>query len=265
VLPVEIDCMNIHERPLVAFWVGRAFANKITGYHLRTPAPCGPQVVTPEGTIRVLPAQDAYLQMQRWLAHAFARCIRTNESAIAELMAQVSPGDDLTRAALWHTSPEPGKSEYLIWFERLERDAGRTLRTTEMVSRFRQLCEDAMEIGNKQRLLDVQAEMLGRITLLSVSQVVAAAPKGSDLSGAFVIKHRAEWRYPDFQFDAEGRLYPEIPLVITALGTQASQWDVLHWFLEPNEHFTETPLAHWPKDRLAVLEAARRTHWFGND
>jgi hypothetical protein len=81
----------------------------------------------------------------------------------------------------------------------------------------------------------------------------------------FGVKRGREWLYPRFQFDDRGQLYPEMQQVLTAFTAEASQWDVLQWFQEPQATLGATPREIWAKDRAAVVKAAQGEHWFARD
>jgi hypothetical protein len=69
------------------------------------------------------------------------------------------------------------------------------------------------------------------------------------------------WHYPRFQFDTRGRPSPHAAELLEALGTSADPWDVLRWFIEPNQKLDGAPpFEHWNVDPGSVIEIARRSH-----
>jgi hypothetical protein len=116
------------------------------------------------------------------------------------------------------------------------------------------------EEWNRAGVLEARAEMLR--LLPSVTMVDDAGLRASQR--ALAVKHSGQWHYPKLQFDVEAEPYPEMQQLLEALGSAASGWDVVSWLIEPNLHLAgRAPQEVWAVgDRAAVVDAARKAHWF---
>jgi len=88
----------------------------------------------------------------------------------------------------------------------------------------------------------------------------ALAKQLKDAGKALSVRLRNQDHYPGFQFDHENqRLYPEMAEILALLaGDYDYGWQMALWFTCNNVWLDgNTPLAIWPDDRRAVIEAAR--------
>lgn len=88
----------------------------------------------------------------------------------------------------------------------------------------------------------------------------ALAKQLKDAGKALSVRLRNQDHYPGFQFDQENqRVYPEMSGIIALLAADYEYgWQMALWFSCDNEWLEgKTPLALWPDDRRAVVEAAR--------
>lgn len=88
----------------------------------------------------------------------------------------------------------------------------------------------------------------------------ALAKQLKDAGKALSVRLRNQDHYPGFQFDQENQcVYPEMSEIIALLASDYDYgWQMALWFSCDNEWLDgKTPLAVWPDDRPAVLEAAR--------
>jgi hypothetical protein len=100
------------------------------------------------------------------------------------------------------------------------------------------------------------ADMLGS----TAKNRAALAKQLKDAGKALSVRLRNQDHYPGFQFDHENqRLYPEMAEIIALLAADHDAgWQMALWFACTNEWLGgKTPLAIWPDDRRAVIEAAR--------
>lgn len=91
----------------------------------------------------------------------------------------------------------------------------------------------------------------------------ALAKQLKDGGKALSVRLRNQDHYPHFQFDQENqRVHPEISAIISLLAADYDQgWQMALWFGCNNAWLGgRTPLAVWPDDRRAVVEAARSEH-----
>ena len=88
----------------------------------------------------------------------------------------------------------------------------------------------------------------------------ALAKQLKDGGRALSVRLRNQDLYPGFQFDRENqRVHPEMSEILALLAADyAYGWQMALWFTCNNEWLAgNTPLAVWPDDRQAVVEAAR--------
>jgi hypothetical protein len=88
----------------------------------------------------------------------------------------------------------------------------------------------------------------------------ALAKQLKDAGKALSVRLRNQDHYPGFQFDQENQcVFPEMSAIIALLAADHDYgWQMALWFSCDNEWLDgKTPLAVWPEDRQAVLEAAR--------
>ena len=88
----------------------------------------------------------------------------------------------------------------------------------------------------------------------------ALAKQLKDAGKALSVRLRNQDHYPGFQFDQENQcVAPEMSEIIALLAADYDYgWQMALWFSCDNEWLDgKTPLAVWPEDRQAVLEAAR--------
>ena len=88
----------------------------------------------------------------------------------------------------------------------------------------------------------------------------ALAKQLKDAGKALSVRLRNQDYYPGFQFDHENQcLYPEMAEVLALLAADYDYgWQMALWFSCNNEWLGgNTPLAIWPDDRRAVIEAAK--------
>lgn len=88
----------------------------------------------------------------------------------------------------------------------------------------------------------------------------ALAKQLKDAGKALSVRLRNQDHYPGFQFDHENqRLYPEMAEILALLAADYDYgWQMALWFTCNNDWLNgNTPLAIWPDDRRAVIEAAR--------
>lgn len=91
-----------------------------------------------------------------------------------------------------------------------------------------------------------------RSTSLSPWRRALRLRNGNRLLG---VKYGRHWKYPAFQFDADGRIRPEIAVILPRL-PDVSGWIRLRWFLTPNAHFGgQTPMSVWRHDPARVARA----------
>jgi hypothetical protein len=137
----------------------------------------------------------------------------------------------------------PGKEEAHQW--QLAQNAGAR-------NAFRMQC------GGLLSSRDV-ADLLGS----AAKNRAALAKQLKDAGKALSVRLRNQDHYPGFQFDHENqRLFPEIAEIIALLAADYDHgWQMALWFSCNNEWLGgNTPLAVWPDDRRAVIEAARAEH-----
>lgn len=115
----------------------------------------------------------------------------------------------------------------------------------------------------RQAVLDARRALLRQVKSRTIGEIrVALSSSGGDPSERAFCMRRANrlfgvcaggrWRYPEFQFDAEGQVYPEIGLILPHLPDETG-WLRLRWFLTPNEKLDGwTPLRAWTQDRARV-------------
>jgi hypothetical protein len=88
----------------------------------------------------------------------------------------------------------------------------------------------------------------------------ALAKQLKDAGKALSVRLRNQDHYPGFQFDHENqRLYPEMAEILALLAADYDYgWQMALWFSCNNDWLDgKTPLAVWPGDRSAVVDAAR--------
>ena len=88
----------------------------------------------------------------------------------------------------------------------------------------------------------------------------ALAKQLKDAGKALSVRLRNQDHYPGFQFDQEKQcVFPEMSEIIALLAADHDYgWQMALWFSCDNEWLDgKPPLAVWPEDRQAVLEAAR--------
>jgi len=88
----------------------------------------------------------------------------------------------------------------------------------------------------------------------------ALAKQLKDAGKALSVRLRNQDHYPGFQFDHENQcVYPEIAEIVSLLAADYDYgWQMALWFSCDNEWLGgKTPLAIWPDDRRAVIEAAK--------
>jgi hypothetical protein len=136
----------------------------------------------------------------------------------------------------------------------------------------------AGEESDREELIRIRKDMLEQaggtlssedIALAAQSTTTNSSQLAADQRGSgklFGVRWGREWRYPRFQFDATGRVYPEMKDVLTALSPDSPGWDRLQWFLQPHETLDgNTPLRVWNADRGKVIKAANTERWNGRD
>jgi len=136
----------------------------------------------------------------------------------------------------------------------------------------------AGEGSDREELMRVRKDMLEQaggtlssedLALAAQSTTTNSSQLAADQRGSgklFGVRWGREWRYPRFQFDAAGRVYPEMKDVLTALSPDIPGWDRLQWFLQPHETLKgSTPLQAWSADRPNVIKAANTERWNGRD
>ncbi|MBS0418216.1 MAG: hypothetical protein JSR66_10915 [Proteobacteria bacterium] len=136
----------------------------------------------------------------------------------------------------------------------------------------------AGEGSDREELMRVRKDMLQQaggtlssedLALAAQSTTTNSSQLAADQRGSgklFGVRWGREWRYPTFQFDATGRVYPEMKDVLTALSPDIPGWDRLQWFLRPHEALKgSTPLQAWKADRRNVIKAANTERWNGRD
>ena len=137
----------------------------------------------------------------------------------------------------------PGKEEAHQW--QLAQNAGAR-------NAFRTQC------GGLLSSRDV-ADLLGS----TAKNRAALAKQLKDAGKALSVRLRNQDHYPGFQFDHENqRIFPEMAEIIALLAADYDHgWQMALWFSCNSEWLGgNTPLAIWPDDRRAVIEAARAEH-----
>jgi hypothetical protein len=137
----------------------------------------------------------------------------------------------------------PGKEEAHQW--QLAQNAGAR-------NAFRMQC------GGLLSSRDV-ADLLGS----TAKNRAALAKQLKDAGKALSVRLRNQDHYPGFQFDHENqRLFPEMAEIIVLLAADYDHgWQMALWFSCNNEWLGgATPLAVWPDNRRAVIEAAKAEH-----
>jgi hypothetical protein len=132
--------------------------------------------------------------------------------------------------------------------------------TSDGSSRAFAMSKKNVEQKNREAVLEARSTMLQLVP----SHKMIDDRGMREARRVLAVKHRGEWYYPTFQFHAEAEPYAEMHQVHLSLGALATGWDVLQWFIEPNEFLGgRTPLEVWiAGDRPSVVAAAQQEHWF---
>ena len=133
---------------------------------------------------------------------------------------------------------------------------------------------EVVEAANREGLLKARDALIELVPCYTAEEIATlrgstttnASQLGADLRNArkiFGVRHGRAWLYPKLQFNRNGEPAPEIQKLLKALGAEATGWDVLQWFAEPNAELGgKTPTEAWTEDRMAVVRAAALAHWF---
>lgn len=122
-LPVPADAVG----PLCAAWLGIEFARKCEDSD-------APDLPFDRHSMTRLPRigwfvidtpADVFAALDSWYRNAFVAAIERRSREIAELLSWADPNRDETRAALYLSGTESQRERELVWWARLERDAGR--------------------------------------------------------------------------------------------------------------------------------------------
>jgi hypothetical protein len=122
-------------------WFGRRFVKRSKELEVALPITSDALIEFTDGCAWLGEPVEVHARLLAWLDKAFRQSIKDSNVELAQLMAQVMPDHELTRAALWRTATKAEADRDLHWFARLERDAGRDGDPARLREQFAQLCE----------------------------------------------------------------------------------------------------------------------------
>lgn len=140
-MPAAGTVTSSPETNLLAMWIGSDFASRAEMLQVST-SPIGPHdlFAATTGRFWLGPPEEVYVRLITWIEKAFRRVVASSNAELARLMIKVMPDHELTRAAVWFTTPKTARAELLEWYERIERDANRTADAAGLARRYQSLC-----------------------------------------------------------------------------------------------------------------------------
>ena len=127
---------------IIAMWFGKRFLERAKALGVPAPITSETMIEVAEGFAWLAPKLEVHARLLAWLERAFRQSIKHSSCEVAQLMVQAVPDHELTRAAMWRTTPAHHAERELAWFARLERDAGRSTTAESLRERLEQLCRN---------------------------------------------------------------------------------------------------------------------------
>jgi hypothetical protein len=199
-MPAAGTVTSSREPNLLAMWIGSDFASRAEMLQVSTSA-IGPSdlFAVAAGRFWLGPPEEVYVRLVTWIEKAFRRVVASSNAELARLMIKVMPDHELTRAAVWFTTPKTARAELLQWYVRIDRDANRTANPADLARRYESLCAHPPFSGVKVVLVSGKAgtghrEAAQRLTsqLTDLHRKAAMVSFGQYLRQRWIVQHGRE-------------------------------------------------------------------------